>query len=223
MKFYVGNLPFKAESDTLKELFGKHATVADVNIITDNNGRSKGFAFVTVKEKDKGDEIIKALNGSEVLGRKIRVDVSQKKTGGQSNSKPKKSSRELRAMREEARCAAVVDDDMRRLMAKDTAIGRAEAGERDAVCRRAGRDPQRLHIGVEQSGKGAVQPRAPGVAIIAMIGLVGGGDRGEKFGADRRGVVGKEMHGIAIAGRSPRGKRPAARCWLYSPSIGQHR
>ena len=102
MKFYVGNLPFKAEPDTLKKLFGKHATVADVNIITDNNGRAKGFAFVTVKEKDKGDEIIKALNGSEVLGRKIRVDVSQKKTGGQSNSKPKKSSRELRAMREEA-------------------------------------------------------------------------------------------------------------------------
>mgnify|MGYP006062484803 FL=1 len=102
MKFYVGNLPFKAEPDTLKELFGKLATVADVNIITDNNGRPKGFAFVTVKEKDKGDEIIKALNGTEVLGRKIRVDVSQKKSGGQANSKPKKSSRELRALREEA-------------------------------------------------------------------------------------------------------------------------
>ena len=51
---------------------------------------------------DKGDEVIKQLNGSEVLGRKIRVDVSQKKSSNQRDGKPKKSSRELRAMREEA-------------------------------------------------------------------------------------------------------------------------
>ena len=55
-----------------------------------------------MKEKDKSDEVIKELNGSEVLGRKIRVDVSQKKTGGQKDGKSKKSARELRAMREEA-------------------------------------------------------------------------------------------------------------------------
>ena len=102
MKFYVGNLAFKAEEATLKELFAKVGTVVDVNIITDNGGRPKGFAFVTLKEKDKGDEVIKQLNGSEVLGRKIRVDVSQKKSSNQRDGKPKKSSRELRAMREEA-------------------------------------------------------------------------------------------------------------------------
>ena len=89
----------QSRPDTLKKLFGKLATVADVNIITDNNGRQKALLF-HCQRKSKGDEII-GLNGSEVLGRKIRVDVSQKKTGGQSNSKPKKSSRELRAMREE--------------------------------------------------------------------------------------------------------------------------
>ena len=102
MKFYVGNLPFKAEKDALQELFSKHGTVVDVNIITDNSGRPKGFAFVTLKEKDNGDEIIKQLNGFELLGRKIRVDVSQKKGGSQRDGKPAKSSRELRAMREEA-------------------------------------------------------------------------------------------------------------------------
>ncbi len=102
MKFYVGNLPFKAEADTIKDLFGKVATVVDVNIITDNNGRPKGFAFITVKEKDRSDEIIKQLNGAEVMGRKIRVDVSQKKSAGQNSNKPRKSSRELRALREES-------------------------------------------------------------------------------------------------------------------------
>ena len=102
MKFYVGNLPFKAEDSTLKELFGQHGTVVDVNIITDNGGRPKGFAFVTIKEKDRGDKVIEQLNGTEVLGRKIRVDIPQKKTGGRQDGKPQKSSRELRAMREES-------------------------------------------------------------------------------------------------------------------------
>ena len=102
MKFYVGNLPFKAEDSTLKELFGQHGTVVDVNIITDNGGRPKGFAFVTIKEKDRGDKVIEQLNGTEVLGRRIRVDISQKKTGGRQDGKPRKSSRELRAMREES-------------------------------------------------------------------------------------------------------------------------
>ena len=87
--------------------------MADVNIITDNNGRPKGFAFVTVKEKDKGDEIIKALNGTEVLGRKIRVDVSQKKAGGQSNSKPKKSSRNCVPCEKKQKTAKSLDVNLR--------------------------------------------------------------------------------------------------------------
>ena len=51
------------------------------------------------------------------MGRKIRVDISQKKTSGQNSGKPKKSSRELRAMREEAEDSKSqsVDQDTRRI------------------------------------------------------------------------------------------------------------
>ncbi len=101
LKLYVGNLPFKIDENSLKEVFSKSATVIDVNIITDNGGRPKGFAFITVKEMDKGDELISKLNGLEVMGRKIRVDLSQKKGSKNSKSSTGKSSRELRAMREE--------------------------------------------------------------------------------------------------------------------------
>jgi len=103
LKFYVGNLPFKADENTIKGLFADLGTVVDVNVITDNSGRPKGFAFITIKEMDKGDEVIKKLNGTEVMGRKIRVDLSQKKSGDrkQNNSSGGKTSRELRAMREE--------------------------------------------------------------------------------------------------------------------------
>jgi RNA recognition motif-containing protein len=82
------------------------ATITGLNIITDNAGKPKGFAFAFVKEKDKAEEIVKSVNGSELLGRKIRVDVAQQKKRSNNNNnssggKPEKSSREMRAMREE--------------------------------------------------------------------------------------------------------------------------
>ena len=100
-KFYVGNLPFKVTDDALKEIFAKQGKVLDVNIITDNAGKAKGFAFITLEKHDNPESVIKQLNGTEVMGRKIRVDLSQKKTQKSNDGKPKKSSRELRAMREE--------------------------------------------------------------------------------------------------------------------------
>jgi RNA recognition motif-containing protein len=78
-------------------------------IATSSDGKPKGFAFAFIKEMDKGDEIVSKLNGSELLGRKIKVDVSQggKKAGnapggkGGNQSTGGKSSRELQALREE--------------------------------------------------------------------------------------------------------------------------
>jgi RNA recognition motif-containing protein len=106
-KLYIGNLPFKATEEQLKEVFKGVATITGLNIITDNAGKPKGFAFAFVKEKDKAEEIVKSVNGSELLGRKIRVDVAQQKKRSNINNnnsgggKPEKSSREMRAMREE--------------------------------------------------------------------------------------------------------------------------
>ena len=100
-KLYIGNLPFKATDEELRKVFDKIATITDLNIITDNAGKPKGFAFAFIKEKDNIDSIIKSLNGSELLGRKIRVDLAQQKKKTNDGKKPEKSSRELRAMREE--------------------------------------------------------------------------------------------------------------------------
>ena len=72
---------------------------------TDNAGKPKGFAFAFVKEMDQGEAIVKKLNGTELLGRKIKVDVSQGGKKGGKGGKPGqsggKSNRELQAMREE--------------------------------------------------------------------------------------------------------------------------
>ena len=90
-------------------MFDGIATVNDLVIATSGDGKPKGFAFAFVKEMDKGDEIVSKLNGSELLGRRIKVDVSQggKKSpprGGKKEGDDKsdgKSNRELQALREE--------------------------------------------------------------------------------------------------------------------------
>ena len=82
LKLYVGNLPFDADEKAVTEFFGDKATINEVAIATDKAGKPKGFAFVFVSEKDNGEEIVKALNGTELKGRRIKVDISQ--SGGKS-------------------------------------------------------------------------------------------------------------------------------------------
>jgi len=105
LKLYIGNLPFKATEEQLKALFDGVATVTEMVMATDNAGKPKGFAFAFVKEMDKGEAIVAKLNGSELLGRKIKVDVSQGGKKAASGAKPAesggKTTRELQAMREE--------------------------------------------------------------------------------------------------------------------------
>lgn len=106
-KVYVGNLPFKATEESIKKHFAGTATINDMALATDKNtGKPKGFAFIWIAEGDKGQEIVAKMNGSELMGRKIKVDIAQGgKKGGAGNKgpndKPAKSNRELQAMREE--------------------------------------------------------------------------------------------------------------------------
>ncbi|MEW6720247.1 MAG: RNA-binding protein, partial [Thermodesulfobacteriota bacterium] len=47
IKLYIGNLPFSATEDSLKEAFLRFGTVESVTIVTDNEtGRSRGFGFL---------------------------------------------------------------------------------------------------------------------------------------------------------------------------------
>jgi polyadenylate-binding protein len=105
LKLYVGNLPFKATEEQLKALFEGVATITELVMATDNAGKPKGFAFAFVKETDQGEAIVEKLNGTELLGRKIKVDVSQGGKKGGKPGKPAESSgktnRELQAMRDE--------------------------------------------------------------------------------------------------------------------------
>ena len=73
-KLYVGNLPFSATEDSLKEVFSQFGTVESVAIITDRDtGHSKGFGFIELGTKQEAAEAITKMNGSEMDGRTLRV------------------------------------------------------------------------------------------------------------------------------------------------------
>jgi RNA recognition motif-containing protein len=82
-KIYIGNLPFSSTEDELRTVFERHGDVASVNVITDREtGRPRGFAFVEMDDASAADDAIRALDGSELGGRSIRVNEAQDRRGG---------------------------------------------------------------------------------------------------------------------------------------------
>ena len=72
---FVNNLSFAANEDQIREHFGKHGSIVDVNIVRNNHGKSRGFAYV---EFEKEEEAKKAVseNGNSFLNRKMEVKLS---------------------------------------------------------------------------------------------------------------------------------------------------
>lgn len=77
-KIYVGNLPFTSTEDELRALFARHGAVDSVSVITDREtGRPRGFAFVEMAEASSAADAIKALDGTQLGGRALRVNEAQ--------------------------------------------------------------------------------------------------------------------------------------------------
>lgn len=78
MNIYVGNLPYSVTEDELRNMFAAYGDVSSANIITDKySGESKGFGFVEMPKQADAEEAIKALNGSSVKGRSIKVNQAR--------------------------------------------------------------------------------------------------------------------------------------------------
>ncbi|KQJ99338.1 28 kDa ribonucleoprotein, chloroplastic [Brachypodium distachyon] len=74
---YVGNLPWQAEDSRLVQLFSEHGEVLNATVVYDREtGRSRGFGFVTMASKEELDDAISALDGQELDGRPLRVNVA---------------------------------------------------------------------------------------------------------------------------------------------------
>jgi RNA recognition motif-containing protein len=81
MDIYVGNLHYKVDEDTLREIFEEYGEVSAVKIVTDNVTRkSKGFGFVTMNDENNAKQAIEELNEGELMGRKIIVNQARPKS-----------------------------------------------------------------------------------------------------------------------------------------------
>ena len=83
-RLFVGNLPFSAEEQTIRELFERNdLVVEDVKLITDRDtGRPRGFGFVEMGSSEDADKAIQALNGYEMDGRQLNVNEARERSGG---------------------------------------------------------------------------------------------------------------------------------------------
>jgi len=83
-RLYVGNLPFSADEQAVRELFEQNGrTVAEVRLITDRDtGRPRGFGFVEMGSNEEADGAIRELNGYEMDGRALTVNEARERTGG---------------------------------------------------------------------------------------------------------------------------------------------
>jgi len=77
-RIYVGNLPFSASEDEVRELFGEYGVVSSVNLITDREtGRPRGFGFVEMENGEEADTAISSLHQYSMGGRSLNVNEAR--------------------------------------------------------------------------------------------------------------------------------------------------
>ena len=77
-KLYVGNLPYSATEQSLRDAFAASGTVDSVSLITDRDtGQSKGFGFVEMATDAEAQAATQAMNGAMLDGRQIKVNEAK--------------------------------------------------------------------------------------------------------------------------------------------------
>ena len=78
---YVGNLAYDVSDKDLGAAFRTHGKVVSARVIRNRmNGKSKGYGFVNMQTHDEALAAIKALDGSELKGRKIVVNEARSRS-----------------------------------------------------------------------------------------------------------------------------------------------
>lgn len=78
-KIYVGNLPYTATEDEVRDLFAEYGNLHSLAMINDREtGRFRGFCFVEMDDDDARSAIA-ALDGQDFGGRSLRVNEAQER------------------------------------------------------------------------------------------------------------------------------------------------
>ena len=78
MNIYVGNLSFDATENDIENAFGEYGDVKSVNLIKDREtGRSRGFGFVEMNNREAGLQAIGAIDQTSICGRDVTVNEAK--------------------------------------------------------------------------------------------------------------------------------------------------
>ena len=91
-KVFVGSLSWNTDDNGLRAAFEPHGEIAEATVVADRDtGRSRGFGFVTFVDDESADKAIAALNGTDLDGRTIKVDVAQARNRDRDGGRPSSS------------------------------------------------------------------------------------------------------------------------------------
>ncbi|MEB3334448.1 MAG: RNA-binding protein [Cyanobacteriota bacterium] len=83
MSIFVGNLPFRAEQEDVIELFTRYGDVVNCSLpLERDTGRKRGFAFVEMADDDMESRAIEGLQGTELMGRPLRINKAEPRGSG---------------------------------------------------------------------------------------------------------------------------------------------
>jgi len=81
-RIYVGNLPFSATQDDVRQVFGAYGNVHSIHLVEDREtGRPRGFGFVEMDDAD-ADAAISGLDGTDMGGRPLKVNEARPRESG---------------------------------------------------------------------------------------------------------------------------------------------
>ncbi|MEW6052580.1 MAG: RNA-binding protein [Nitrospirota bacterium] len=73
-KMYVGNIPYNATEDDLRELFSEYGEIESLKIMKDQfTDRSKGFGFIEMVNEEDAKKAMATLNGKNFKGKSLTV------------------------------------------------------------------------------------------------------------------------------------------------------
>lgn len=88
MNIYVGNLSFDATESDVETAFAEFGDVKSVNVIKDRDtGRSRGFGFVEMRNREAGVSAIEGLDQQQIRGRDVTVNEAKPREDRDSRSR----------------------------------------------------------------------------------------------------------------------------------------
>lgn len=101
-RIYVGNLSPEASETDIKTAFSGFGDIKEVRVIKDRAGRSKGYAFIEMLEMADAENAIESLNGKDLGGRILKVNLAKTKPNGPRRPRRPSNSRPPREPRKDA-------------------------------------------------------------------------------------------------------------------------